>query len=478
MREFFECLKRCAAVSGEKPAVVSPAGTLSYAALIARVRGHAQWAGRLPQRVGLLFAKGPDTIVCDLALSFAGKELVPLPEFFSDAQLFHVIQAAQLSDAVADSASVERAMRLGLTVHRLAAESCADIAPAADAGRIIFTSGTTGKPKGVCLSGKQLLSSVASLAEASQASAADHYLSVLPNSLLLEQIAGTYLPLSVGAAIHFPGVLAGTPGRQLAMAAERTGATAMVLVPELLVAWLADLHALGGQAPPSLRFIAVGGAPMPDHLATAAWERGLPVYEGYGLSECSSVVCVNRPDARRSGTVGRPLSNVRVAIDDGEIVVSGPTVMNGYVGELQISESWRTGDLGHFNPDGFLIVTGRKDNVIVTAAGRNVSPEWIEETITADRRVRRCVIVEHERELAALIIPNDPSLCSDPSAMQDLITFAARELPEYARPRRYIAMSDQEFRRLDLLTPNLRPRRSAITQVVLDRTPSLHSGRA
>ena len=478
MREFFECLKRRAAVSGEKPAVVSPAGTLSYAALIARVRGHAQWAGRLPQRVGLLFAKGPDTIVCDLALSFAGKELVPLPEFFSDAQLSYIIQAAQLSDAVADSASVERAMRLGLTVHHLVAESCADIAPASDAGRVIFTSGTTGKPKGVCLSGKQLLSSVASLAEASQASTADRYLSVLPNSLLLEQIAGTYLPLAVGAAIHFPGVLAASPGRQLAMAAERTGATAMVLVPELLVAWLTELQALGRQAPPSVRFIAVGGAPVSQHLVAAAWGRGLPVYEGYGLSECSSVVSVNRPNARRSGTVGRPLSNVRVAIEEGEIVIGGPTVMNGYVGEPQISGSWRTGDLGHFDPDGFLIVTGRKDNVIVTAAGRNVSPEWIEETITADCRVRRCVIVEHERELAALIIPNDPSLCGNASAMHDLITFAARELPEYAKPRRYLAMSDQEFHGLGLLTPNLRPRRSAITRVVLDRAPSLHSGRA
>src|ERR1700719_4088771 len=173
MHEFFEALLHQAAVAGTNAALVSANGVLSYRALVERVRGHAQWATRLPHRVGLLFAKGMDCVICDLALSFAGKELVPLPEFFSDAQLLHIAQAAQLSDVVADRASADRAMRLGLTVHQLDAESVINIAPAAGAGRIIFTSGTTGKPKGVCLSGRQLLASVAALAEASHASATD-----------------------------------------------------------------------------------------------------------------------------------------------------------------------------------------------------------------------------------------------------------------------------------------------------------------
>ena len=472
MHEFFEGLLHHAAVAGDNAALVSANGALSYRALVECVRGHAQWATRLPRRVGLLFTKGTDCVVCDLALSFAGKELVPLPEFFSDAQLLHIAQAAQLSDVVADRASAERAKRLGLAVQELDAESVTDIAPATGAGRIIFTSGTSGKPKGVCLSGRQLLASVAALAEASRASAADRYLSVLPNSLLLEQIAGVYLPLSVGAAIHLPGVLAASPAGQLT-AAEQARATATVLVPELLAAWVKELQARGNRAPGSLRFIAVGGAPISQRLAAAAWQHGLPVYEGYGLSECSSVVCVNRPDARRAGTVGQPLSNVAVAIDEGEIVVSGPTVMNGYVGAPQLSGSWHTGDLGHFDADGFLIVTGRKDDVIVTAAGRNISPEWVEDIIAADSRVGRCVVVAHERELVALIIPADASVCSDASAMHSLATSAARELPDYAKPRRYLAMSDQEFRRLDLLTANSRPRRSEVSQIVAERSQSL-----
>ena len=477
MLEFFEGLHRRAAAAGQRPAIVSADGALSYAALLQQVRGKARSAASLPHRIGLLAANGTDSIVCDLALSFAGKEVVPLPEFFSDAQLSHIIQSARLTDAVTDARSIERARRLGLVIHHLSADAVPDISPAKQTSRIIFTSGTTGKPKGVCLSGNQLLASVRALAEATLAGAEDRYLSVLPSSLLLEQVAGMYLPLSVGAAILVLGAQAASPGGQLTLAAERAGATATVLVPELLLAWLKELQAIGRRSPPALRFIAVGGAPVTQQLAAAAWAQGLPVYEGYGLSECCSVVCLNRPDARRPGTVGKPLRNLQVTIENGEIVVSGPTVMSGYVGEPPMSGAWRTGDLGDFDADGFLRLSGRKDNIIVTAAGRNISPEWIEQVIAADGRIKRCVVVAHERELAALVIPENSSLCGDFPAMRDLITIAVRDLPDYAKPRRYLAMSDQEFRSLDLLTANQRPRRPEIG-LVFDRTDLFHVQRA
>jgi len=151
-------------------------------------------------------------------------------------------------------------------------------------------------------------------------------------------------------------------------------------------------------------------------LAADAWEHGVPVHEGYGLSECCSVVSVNRPGARRAGTVGRPLAGIEATIENGEIVVSSPTVMNGYLDEPPASGSWRTGDLGHFDEQGFLIVTGRRDNIIVTAAGRNISPEWIEETIAADRRISRCVLVAERGELVAVVTPT----CSSPPDSADL----------------------------------------------------------
>ena len=120
MRAFFELLAARANIRGAETALVSAAGTVSYAQLIERVRGHAQWARSLPSRVGLLFSKGPEQILADLALSFAGKELVPLPDFFSDAQIRHIIHATQLSEIVADPQNLERAARLGVKVHTLA----------------------------------------------------------------------------------------------------------------------------------------------------------------------------------------------------------------------------------------------------------------------------------------------------------------------------------------------------------------------
>ena len=465
MREFFARLSRRASIQGSGPAVTTPDGSLSYEQLLARVRATAQWSSAVPRRVGLLFGNSLDAIIADLALTFAGKELVPLPAFFSDAQLRHVISATRLSHAIAGQDLVERARRLGLVACVPGASTMLAMWPATDATRIIFTSGTTGHPKGVRLSSRQVLASVAALAEATGATADDRYLSLLPSALLLEQIAGTYLPLSVGAEICLAGGQATHPAKAAADAAEAIQPTATVLVPELLAGWLHELHKAGRRAPASLRYVAVGGAPVAPTLAAAAWSQGLPVHEGYGLSECCSVVSVNRIGDRRGGTVGRPLPNVQVAIEGGEILVRGPTVMDGYLEEPRGADAWRTGDLGHFDPDGFLVVTGRKDNVIVTSAGRNISPEWVEDAVLAEARIRRCVAVEHAGELVAVVVPGDPSAGLSPD-IGDLVRDAVRAVPDYAKPRRLLVLTEEELRASDLLTANFRPRRAAIRHYV------------
>jgi long-chain acyl-CoA synthetase len=478
MRAFFEALATSAGLRGDRVALRSATVNLTYAELFERVRAHAQWASTLPDRVGLLFSNGPEQIVCDLAFSFAGKELVPLPDFFSESQLSHIVTAAHLSDVVADPQHFARARDLGTRVHVLSADPVPADTPASDARRIIFTSGTTGTPKGVCLGSRQMLASIEALAEASGAASTDRYLSVLPNSLLLEQIAGTYLPLSVGAEICVSsggGMHSSSAGAALAAMAERTKPTATVLVPEILELWLRELRSTGQRAPQSLRFIAVGGSPVRPSFAEAAWQQGLPVYEGYGLSECSSVVALNRPESRRRGTVGKPLSGIEVRIDHGEIVVAGPTVMDGYLGAAPYEGAYNTGDLGHFDDDGFLVVSGRKDDVIVTAAGRNINPEWVEQVFASDMNVKRCVVVEFEQDVAALIIPHDTRLCSDSKGLCDLVKFASRELPTYARPQRYLPMSDLEFKDRDLLTANGRPRRAKIKGLVAEYSSRLIS---
>jgi long-chain acyl-CoA synthetase len=468
MREFFEQLAGRTAREGASAALVTANGVLSYAALAEEVLARAGAAERLPERVGLLFASRKEHILADLALSFAGKELVPLPDFFSNAQLEHIIRTASLSDVVMDAASVERGKRLGLGLHTLSGGERKGSGPSGRSARIIFTSGTSGTPKGVRLAGRQLLASVASLAEAAHAGATDRYLSVLPQSLLLEQVAGVYLPLAVGASIYLPATSTASPGRHIRLAAEVSEATATVLVPDLLVAWVKELAAVGRQAPTSLRFIAVGGASVSPQLVAAAWNQGLPVFEGYGLSECCSVVSLNRPEARRAGTVGRPLSGIQITIEDGEIIVGGPTVMSGYLGDLPVSGVWRTGDLGTFDADGL-----RKDNVIVTAAGRNVSPEWVEEVLTADPRIRFCVVVPHAHALAALVVTEEPALARRPGELEAALASAAQVLPPYARPRSYLAISEQELFEQQLFTANRRPRRVAIAELISKRAVAL-----
>ena len=146
---------------------------------------------------------------------------------------------------------------------------------------------------------------------------------------------------------------------------------------------------------------------MPPALAAEAWRLGIPVHEGYGLSECCSVVTLNRPGHRAVGTSGRPLSGLQVTIEDGEIVVDGPSITDGYLRQEPAGRPWRTGDLGELDADGFLTVHGRKDDLIVSSFGRNISPEWIEAMILDDPRIALCAVAGRgEPHLTAVLVPS------------------------------------------------------------------------
>lgn len=162
-----------------------------------------------------------------------------------------------------------------------------------------------------------------------------------------------------------------------------------------------------------IRFLISGGAPLSRDTAKFFESIGLPILEGYGLTEASGVATFNVLDERRLGTVGRPLPGVQVAIeDDGEILIRGPSVMKGYWGESREnpidSDGWlRTGDLGEYDTAGFLTVTGRKKELLVTSGGKNVVPTWIEELLTNSDFVDAALLVGDARPyLTALIQPN------------------------------------------------------------------------
>ncbi len=468
MREVLAGLARNALHTPSRPAVIDGESILTYAQLETRIRHAAGWAVGLPQTVGLIGDKCADWIIADLALACAGKTVVPLPEFFSAEQLAHIAADAGVEHIVlATPEAAEQVEFLGIPATPISFDDF--LVAGSPSRRIIYTSGSTGKPKGVRLSGRQIETSVRVLARAGAASDCDRHLSILPFALLLEQIAGIYVPIRVGATIDLAsgalaGLMRGDPGPLLG-AMSRSAATTTVIVPEILSGWVASLSNLGGAAPGTLRLVAVGGAPVSPALAERAWELGIPVHEGYGLSECCSAVAVNRPGERVAGTVGRPLDGISVMIDEGEIVVSGPTVMDGYTGAPDSGGTWRTGDLGNL-VDGRLVVHGRKDSMIVTSLGRNVHPEWIEAMVLADPRIARCILTGGGPYPLAVLVPSpagrDWFARADAGMIDALIAETCSAAPDYARPARHIVSDEADLIRNGLLTPNGRPRRDVI----------------
>jgi len=406
----------------------------------------------LPQVIAILAPNGVEWVAGWLGLVKAGKTIVTLPPFFSKQQLAHIVADSAASHILCVEEMMQLAAPLDLPVSlidELIKAGEADTCPEVDTGlagqsrHIVYTSGTTGAPKGVRLSARQMDWSAAALKRAVDAGPDDHYLSVLPFALLLEQICGICVPILAGARVTIASdvaasLMAGNPSK-LVDAMERALPTISVVVPEFLAAWVAVLQARGDKAPETLRYVAVGGAPVAPALAEQAHSLGIPVHEGYGLSECCSVVAFNRPGDRQAGSVGKPLDGLNVSIVDGEIVVSGPSVMDGYLHGADTGQSWATGDLGSIDGQGFLSVSGRKDNLLVLANGRNVSPEWIEAMIVADSRIAACTLDGHgETRTRASITAAASGLqwfaAASAEEIDHLIAALCKEAPEYARP--------------------------------------------
>jgi long-chain acyl-CoA synthetase len=217
--------------------------------------------------------------------------------------------------------------------------------------------------------------------------------------------------------------------------------------------------------PRSLRFVAVGGAPVAQGLLVQAAQLGLPVYEGYGLSECASVVSLNTADAHSRGSAGHPLPHVRLAFaEDGEILAAG-ALMLGYTGNTACAFRdgyWPTGDLGFLDENGYLHITGRKKNIFITSFGRNVAPEWVERELTLHPLIAQAAVFGEARPWnAAVIVPS--SMQPETFASIDAaIGEANLRLPDYARIYRWIPAQAPFLPGNGQLTPNGRLRRDAI----------------
>ncbi|MDH4568100.1 long-chain fatty acid--CoA ligase [Pseudomonas sp. BN414] len=444
----------------------------TYAQLLAEVERRESLLRNEPEGVlALGLDNGPEALLWDLAALFAGRPCLTLPPFFSPQQRAHCLAQCDVRLAVADAGYAGELEDAGFQADDNFWRRPAGTRAALPAGtaKITYTSGTTGQPKGVCLGAPTLLRVSQELDVASRPTAPAHYLAVLPMAVLLENL-GIYAALLAGACVTL------LPQRQMGIEGasgvdwERmlatlvlSGAQSLILVPQLLLGLVTAIERSLLSAA-QFRFVAVGGARVSEDLLARAARVGLPVFEGYGLSECASVVCLNRPGANRPGSVGRPLPHVQVRVaDDGEVQVAGSTLL-GYLGEAPHADDWwPTGDLGEFDSEGYLHLKGRKKHQFITSFGRNVNPDWVEAELT-QRGVIAQAFVQGEGLPGnlALLWPLDPH-CDD-QTLADAVASANAALPDYARVRAWHRLAAPFSVADGLLTSNGRLRREAIAE--------------
>ncbi len=422
-------------------------------------------------------------------------------------------------------------------------------AGAADVATIIYTSGTTGEPKGVMLTHENILFNVKAAEKVVPVSEEDRCLSFLPLSHVFERTVGQFFMIFHGITIAY--------AESIETVAENMGEvkpTIVVSVPRLyekmyarvlekvhagpplrqkIFSWgietgrkltpyrlqgkkgpfalrlqygLADrlvFHKIKDRLGGSLRYFISGGAPLSREIAEFFYAAGVTILEGYGLTETSPVITANHYDRIKFGTIGQALEGVEVRIaDDGEILTRSPSVMKGYfknetaTKEAIDEEGWfYTGDVGEIDQDGFVKITDRKKDLIVTSGGKNIAPQYLENILVSDKYISQVMVYGDRRKyLTALVIPDfgalsevmkeeglsfadDVELAAAPRTRAFLLSRVQEKLRDLARFEQIkkITLLDHELtQEAGELTPTLKIRRKEVTRKYFDLLDALY----
>jgi long-chain acyl-CoA synthetase len=419
-----------------------------------------------------------------------------------------------------------------------------------DLATIIYTSGTTGDPKGVMLSHGNITSNVVASLKAFTIDGDDDTISFLPLSHIFERMAGHYLMLYAGATIAYatnidtvaaemaevrPTVMTAVPrfyekiyGRVL------DGALSGSVLKRRIFLWARRSgetwveYALSGRRVPAgvafrrrlaerlvfsklqqrtggrMRFFISGGAPLNPDIAKFFHAAGLPILEGYGLTETSPVIAVNTFQHLKLGSVGRPIPGVEVKIaEDGEILSRGPHIMLGYYNkpdatrEVVDREGWfHTGDIGLVDADGMLKITDRKKDLIVTAGGKNIAPQPIENMAKASKFVLNAVMLGDKRKFPIMLVvpnldrlrawaahkkllaPDDAGLLQLPEVeakMDREVRKTLRDLAQYEVPKKLLLLAKDFTIEGGELTPKMSVKRRVVEQRYADAIERLYA---
>lgn len=446
-------------------------------------------------RLALVLRTRADWTVIELASLMLGTTLVPLYPTATESQIAEALETARpialIVEAGTELPREAATLPLGVLQVGEADGDLGDLADRAEGGAvwartrpedhftISFSSGSTGRPKGCVILHRNYAAVLGMVLQAERHPEHDYahresafiYLPLAHASARLQQLTS----LCVGGEIVYG---SGSTSEILAQITQ-TAPTYVAGVPRLfehavsVTAETGDgsnredrLSELFG---PKLRYALSGGAPLPEEYLAAYARAGVQIVDGYGLTESSTAVAIGTPHCRRAGSVGRPLPGLSVRIaEDGEVLVRGDNVFAGYLDDPDstaevLHDGWlHTGDLGHIDGDGFLFITGRKKNLIVTSTGKNISPEGYENRFRAATGVSDFVLVgDRWPYLVAIAAPNE----QDPLDPQQLGSAAAQlnaDLAPQERVRKIVLLDRQFSQELGELTASGKVMRVAV----------------